>query len=46
MGQDIDAIPTCSDALTNYHWPGNIRELQNVLERSVILTGGRALQVP
>jgi formate hydrogenlyase transcriptional activator len=47
MGRDIDAIPTSVlDALTNYHWPGNIRELQNVLERSVILTNGRALQVP
>ena len=34
------------DALTNYHWPGNIRELQNVLERSVILTNGSVLQVP
>jgi formate hydrogenlyase transcriptional activator len=34
------------DALANYHWPGNIRELQNVLERSVILTNGTALQVP
>ena len=34
------------DALTNYDWPGNIRELQNVLERSVILTKGSALEVP
>ena len=34
------------DALTNYDWPGNIRELQNVLERSVILINGSALQVP
>jgi formate hydrogenlyase transcriptional activator len=32
--------------LTNYDWPGNIRELQNVVERSVILTKGSALQVP
>jgi formate hydrogenlyase transcriptional activator len=47
MGRNIDTIPTCVlDALTNYHWPGNIRELQNVLERSVILTHGSALQVP
>jgi len=47
MGRDIDAIPTAVlDALTNYDWPGNIRELQNVLERSVILTNGSALQVP
>ena len=47
MGRDIDAIPKAVlDALTNYDWPGNIRELQNVLERSVILTNGNALQVP
>jgi len=47
MGRKIDTIPTpVLDALTSYDWPGNIRELQNVLERSVILTGGSALQVP
>ena len=47
MGRDIDTIPMpVLDALTGYDWPGNIRELQNVLERSVILTHGRALQVP
>ena len=47
MGRNIDTIPTSVlDALMNYDWPGNIRELQNVLERSVILTNGSALQVP
>jgi len=47
MGRDIDTIPMpVLDAITGYDWPGNIRELQNVLERSVILTHGRALQVP
>jgi formate hydrogenlyase transcriptional activator len=47
LGRNIDTIPTSvSDALTNHDWPGNIRELQNVLERSVILTNGTALQVP
>jgi formate hydrogenlyase transcriptional activator len=47
MGRHIDTIPTSVlDALTTYDWPGNIRELQNVLERSVILTNGSALQVP
>jgi formate hydrogenlyase transcriptional activator len=46
MGRDIDVIPTSAmHALTSYDWPGNIRELQNVLERSVILTNGNALQV-
>jgi len=29
-----------------WHWPGNIRELENFIERSVILTHGSALQVP
>jgi formate hydrogenlyase transcriptional activator len=33
------------EALTRYDWPGNIRELQNVLERSVILSRGETLQV-
>src|SRR5579871_1178804 len=47
MGRMIDTIPTCVlEALTSYDWPGNIRELQNVLERSVILTNGSVLQVP
>ncbi len=47
MGRNIDTIPTSVlNALRNYDWPGNIRELQNVLERSVILTNGNALQVP
>ena len=31
--------------LTAYNWPGNIRELQNIIERSVILTNGSALTV-
>jgi formate hydrogenlyase transcriptional activator len=47
MGRNIDTIPTSVlGALMNYDWPGNIRELQNVLERSVILTNGSVLQVP
>jgi formate hydrogenlyase transcriptional activator len=46
MGRNVDTIPTSvMDALTDYDWPGNIRELQNLLERSVILTKGSALQV-
>ncbi len=44
------AIETISletmDALCQYHWPGNIRELQNVIERAVILSPGPALVVP
>jgi formate hydrogenlyase transcriptional activator len=46
MGRSIDKIPTSAmEALTRYDWPGNIRELQNVLERSVILTHGNTLQI-
>ena len=33
-------------ALTNYHWPGNIRELQNLVERGVILSRGSSLEIP
>jgi formate hydrogenlyase transcriptional activator len=33
------------DALVRYQWPGNIRELQNVIERAVILTPGSVLNV-
>ncbi len=34
------------DALVRYPWPGNIRELQNFIERAVILTKGDVLQIP
>ena len=34
------------DALVHYSWPGNIREMQNVIERAVILSRGPALQIP
>jgi formate hydrogenlyase transcriptional activator len=33
-------------ALTRYPWPGNIRELQNLIERAVILSRGPVLQIP
>jgi formate hydrogenlyase transcriptional activator len=47
MRRTIDAIPSeTMDTLCEYHWPGNIRELQNVLERAVILSTGRVLRVP
>ena len=42
----IERIPTQAlEALVNYDWPGNIRELQNVIERSVILSNGPELRV-
>jgi formate hydrogenlyase transcriptional activator len=47
MGRPIDTIPTrAMDALTNAPWPGNIRELENFIERCVILTRGDQLFVP
>src|ERR1700757_1236569 len=37
MGKSIDQVPDdVMGILTNYHWPGNIRELQNFVERSVL----------
>ena len=46
IGRNIETIPTSTlEALTRYDWPGNIRELQNVLERAVILSHGTSLQV-
>jgi formate hydrogenlyase transcriptional activator len=38
--------PATMAALCRYHWPGNIRELENFIERSVILSQGRSLEVP
>jgi transcriptional regulator with GAF, ATPase, and Fis domain len=38
--------PATMAALCRYHWPGNIRELENLIERSVILSQGRSLEVP
>ena len=45
-GKAIDTIPAeVMNALIRYRWPGNIRELQNVIERAVILSPGPVLQV-
>ncbi|HWC96723.1 MAG TPA: sigma 54-interacting transcriptional regulator [Candidatus Sulfopaludibacter sp.] len=46
LGRHIDTIPSeTMEALVQYHWPGNIRELQNVLERAVIVSTGPVLRV-
>jgi formate hydrogenlyase transcriptional activator len=47
MNKQIEYIPPeAMSALTSYHWPGNIRELQNFIERSVILSSGNILSAP
>ncbi len=47
MGKAVDTIPSeAMEVLVRYHWPGNIRELQNLLERAVILSTGPVLNVP
>lgn len=47
MNKAIDTIPCDTmDALRQYPWPGNIRELENVVERAVILSPGPVLRVP
>jgi formate hydrogenlyase transcriptional activator len=47
MNRTIETIPSeTMDALVRYRWPGNIREMQNLIERAVILSTGRLLRVP
>jgi transcriptional regulator with GAF, ATPase, and Fis domain len=47
MSRQIDHIPQATmSALTAYHWPGNIRELQNLIERAVILSDDGVLSNP
>ena len=47
MGKQIENIPPeTMSTLVSYQWPGNIRELQNFMERSVILTSGSVLHAP
>ncbi len=46
MGKAIEKIPQKSiDALQQYPWPGNIRELKNVIENAMIISKGRILQL-
>jgi formate hydrogenlyase transcriptional activator len=47
MGKSITSIPARTmERLVQWAWPGNIRELENFVERSVILSRGAVLQVP
>jgi formate hydrogenlyase transcriptional activator len=47
MNRSVETIPSeTMQTLVRYDWPGNIRELQNVIERAVIVSTGPVLQVP
>jgi formate hydrogenlyase transcriptional activator len=47
MGRQIDNIPSDTlRALASWRWPGNIRELENFIERAVILSSGSTLRAP
>jgi len=47
MQKKIDAIPSAvMKGLTAWEWPGNIRELENFIERAVIITRGKSLDAP
>jgi transcriptional regulator with GAF, ATPase, and Fis domain len=47
IGRQIEHIPPkMMSALSSYHWPGNIRELQNLIERAVILSNNGVLHDP
>ena len=47
MQKEIESVPSAvMKGLTAWKWPGNIRELENFIERAVILTRGKALELP
>jgi transcriptional regulator with GAF, ATPase, and Fis domain len=47
MNKQIDFVPVeTMRALSRWHWPGNIRELENFIERAVILSRSSTLNVP
>jgi formate hydrogenlyase transcriptional activator len=47
MQKKIESVPVpAMKGLTAWEWPGNIRELENFIERAAILTRGKALEVP
>ena len=46
LGKSIEMVPvSVMDVLKQYHWPGNIRELENVIERAVINSSGPKLRL-
>jgi formate hydrogenlyase transcriptional activator len=47
MEKNIEGVPAATmKRLTAWEWPGNIRELENFMERAVILTRGKSLEAP
>jgi formate hydrogenlyase transcriptional activator len=47
MEKQIETIPSSAlKKMSSWEWPGNIRELENFIERAVILTRGKALEIP
>jgi formate hydrogenlyase transcriptional activator len=47
MKKNVDSVPAeAMQALVNYSWPGNIRELEHLIERAVILSPGGTLRIP
>jgi formate hydrogenlyase transcriptional activator len=47
LNKTVEYVPAEGmDALTNYAWPGNVREMENLIERAVILSPGKELRVP
>jgi formate hydrogenlyase transcriptional activator len=47
LNKTVEYVPAeAMDALVNYAWPGNIRELENLIERAVLLSPGKELRVP
>jgi formate hydrogenlyase transcriptional activator len=47
MQKGVEAVPAAvMKGLTSWDWPGNIRELENFIERAVLMTRGRSLEAP
>jgi formate hydrogenlyase transcriptional activator len=47
LNKTVEYVPAdAMDALVSYAWPGNIRELENLIERAVLLSPGKELRVP
>ncbi len=46
MGKTIESIPvTAMDSLKEYSWPGNVREVRNIIERAMIVNNGPTLEI-